>query len=370
MLVITAVTVNAISVLFRGRNNELVGRNQVRPRAGSCIGPAIDVLPVPPGPNPPGLIGDETEHPLEVRESLSEMFWTRDLTVSSKPQFAARFLETITLGTLRGPAPNGRAPFPSLPRVDGTTIYNFWNHPLHSLGNRPPIGGPKGDSPNTAEGRLMGAFGSTGWPEPLIPTDKQINGPKGKLWKLNDPIGIETRGGISNLARDAFRLDTLPAAELLLQAVRTVSSDSHKLVDICYHQLHVTDSVPRQGFVIMEYMNHPEFIHRFNLARDQVRTQLGYIEEDFRNAGHPVDHIQEWWDVVLDDYMDQLQTTIQNFQDRAITAAFAPFNNNQARNLQNYNHITNTLFAWLNMARLGQGLRFDARYFVRRQPPP
>lgn len=33
---------------------------------GSCVGPAITINQVGPGSNPPGLIGDETEHPLEV----------------------------------------------------------------------------------------------------------------------------------------------------------------------------------------------------------------------------------------------------------------------------------------------------------------
>jgi hypothetical protein len=68
----------------------------------------------------------------------------------------------------------------------------------------------------------MGAFGSVDWPEPLIPCDAQINGPKGQLWLLNDPIGIPT---ITTRARDAVRSDTVADANRLLQAVRIVSFD-------------------------------------------------------------------------------------------------------------------------------------------------
>ena len=43
-----------------------------------------------------------------------------------------------------------------------------------------------------------------------------------------------------------------------------------------------------QGFAIVEYMNDQSFIDRFILVRNQVRTQLGYIEAEFLAAGHPV----------------------------------------------------------------------------------
>jgi hypothetical protein len=35
-------------------------------------------------------------------------------------------------------------------------------------------------------------------------------------------------------------------------------------------------------------MNDQSFIDRFILVRNQVRTQLGYIEAEFLAAGHPV----------------------------------------------------------------------------------
>lgn len=72
----------------------------------------------------------------------------------------------------------------------------------------------------------MGAFGSVDWPEPLIPTDSQINGPKGALWGLNDPISLDT---IGRQARAAVRADTPATANSLLQSVRIVSPTLHEL---------------------------------------------------------------------------------------------------------------------------------------------
>ena len=69
-LVIIAIAVRAISELFRdtAANSGPVRpiRTQFRLRPGTCIGPAIDLIPIGPGTNPPGLTGDQTEHPLEV----------------------------------------------------------------------------------------------------------------------------------------------------------------------------------------------------------------------------------------------------------------------------------------------------------------
>ena len=69
--VIFAIVVNAIGSLFSGRNAGQVLRTQFRLRPGTCIGPAIDLILIPAGPNPPGLNGDQTEHPLEVSMPLS-----------------------------------------------------------------------------------------------------------------------------------------------------------------------------------------------------------------------------------------------------------------------------------------------------------
>ena len=69
--VILAMLVDAIGRLYRGRNANQVIRTQFVLRPGTCIGPAIDLVPVAAGQNPPGLQGDQTEHPLEVSAPLS-----------------------------------------------------------------------------------------------------------------------------------------------------------------------------------------------------------------------------------------------------------------------------------------------------------
>ena len=77
----------------------------------------------------------------------------------------------------------------------------------------------------------MGAFGSVDWPEPLIPTDQQINGPKGQLWSLNDPISLDT---INRNARAAVNADTVQTQDALLQSVRIVSL---KFISLCALQV-------------------------------------------------------------------------------------------------------------------------------------
>ena len=66
---------------------------------------------------------------------------------------------------------------------------------------------------------MMEAFGSDSYPFPLLPTDEQINGPKGSLMNLNAPASLSN---IGRLARTAVRLDTLQAADTLLSEVRIV----------------------------------------------------------------------------------------------------------------------------------------------------
>ncbi|KAK3679996.1 hypothetical protein LTR78_000373 [Recurvomyces mirabilis] len=321
VFILIAAAVNEISRLYAGRNANLVTRQQYRLRPGSCVGPAIDILTVAAGDHPGGLTGDQTEHPIE-------------------PQFGARFLETIVLGRLRGA--NGQIPSPYLPPIPADTINFYWDHPLHELAQRPAIGGPYGDKPATAQERFMGAFGSVDWPEPLIPTDQQINGPKGQLWSLHDPISLDA---INRNARAAVNADTVQTQDALLQSVRI-------------------------GFAIMEYMNDQNFINHFNIARNQIRAQLGYIETAFANQGWPVTGLQEWWDVVLDDFMAQLQTRVRTFTDQAITAAFAPFNSQRGQNLNIAPAIRATLRDYLTRLQNGQGMTFDAQYFVNIHPPP
>ena len=62
-----AAVVNSISHLYSGPSAATIIRQQYRLLPGPCVGPAIVIQQVGPGPTPPGLTGDATEHPLEVR---------------------------------------------------------------------------------------------------------------------------------------------------------------------------------------------------------------------------------------------------------------------------------------------------------------
>lgn len=99
------------------------------------------------------------------------------------------------------------------------------NHPLHQLNNAPPVGSPEGAQPITANDRLMEAFGSDGWPQPLMPTDQQINGPKGNLMNLQAPIGLDV---IAGLATRAAASGNQQDTDDLLQSVRIVSLPSQE----------------------------------------------------------------------------------------------------------------------------------------------
>ena len=66
---------------------------------------------------------------------------------------------------------------------------------------------------------MMEAFGSDNYPYPLLPTDQQINGPKGNLMNLNAPADL---AGIGRLARSAVQQDSQQAADTLLSEVRIV----------------------------------------------------------------------------------------------------------------------------------------------------
>ena len=65
-LVIVAALYPEIGRLYNVPNSGEVLRRLFRLIQGWCIGPAIDEATVPPGSNPPGLGGMESEHPVDV----------------------------------------------------------------------------------------------------------------------------------------------------------------------------------------------------------------------------------------------------------------------------------------------------------------
>lgn len=108
---------------------------------------------------------------------------------------------------------------PGLPAIGNDFFANYWQQELHGLQNAPGVGGPNGAVPGTPNDRLMEAFGSNNYPYPLMPVDKQINGPKGKLMNLEAPVDLRT---ITRLANMAVQLDTPEAADALLSEMRIV----------------------------------------------------------------------------------------------------------------------------------------------------
>jgi chitinase len=97
-----------------------------------------------------------------------------------------------------------------------------WHKSFASLAARPPIGGPNGYAPDNINDRLMGCFGDDNWLEPLMAVDGPINGPKGNIFGLHDPVGI---GRIRRLAQDAVAADNDHAADALLSAIRAVGDE-------------------------------------------------------------------------------------------------------------------------------------------------
>ena len=100
-------------------------------------------------------------------------------------------------------------------------------------------------------------------------------------------------------------------------------------------------------------MNTNDFATRFNAVRDQVRTQLGHIEQ-----ATGVQNLQNWWDVFITDYLSQIEDFAQSWADQAIIAAAAPYISarNNGRNPRTYNQVLNTLQNWNNL--LATRLRF------------
>jgi hypothetical protein len=79
--------------------------------------------------------------------------------------------------------------------------------------------------------------------------------------------------------------------------------------------------------------------------------------------------ITQWWDVVLDDFMDQLEERVRTFTSTAVAAAFAPFDTQAGRRLAIYQQVYNTLVNYENMRDNGQGLTLSPRYFLAPRPP-
>ncbi|KAI9823661.1 MAG: hypothetical protein M1826_007679 [Phylliscum demangeonii] len=288
---IIAIAYPAIAELFGVPSASLVLRRFFRLIAGYCVGPSIQEGTVPPGGRPSGLTGLQTEHPIDR-------------------QIMRPFAQASTSGIL----PSGQiAPVPPIPR---SFWKDRWHVPTPALAARPPVGGPQGVQPDTANDRVMEGFGSYDWPYPFLAVDARINGAKGRIMALRVPTAIPV---ITRLARDAVREDSQPAADALLQAIRV-------------------------GFATFEYLNTPHAMLRWNAVRQQIRQQFGYIQQDLA-----VPNLVTWWDLFTDDYFQVVGVQAQRWAEDAIRAAADPFEQARLanRHLQIYGQVVGALHLML-----------------------
>jgi chitinase len=163
----------------------------------------------------------------------------------------------------------------------------------------------------------MECFGSTFWPEPLLPTDAAINAAKGRL------MGFEAATGVNNiidLAKKAVLADTPAAADVLLQAIRV-------------------------GFAVFDYINSPDVSSKWNLVREQVYVQFGFIENVYGVSG-----LQQWWLLFTADYFVGVQERAQKWADDAITAAISEYllAEQAGHVLATHASVESTLTEWLH----------------------
>ena len=124
------------------------------------------------------------------------------------------FVRASVQGTLESGSQANRPPIP----------LSFWTQQWPQanadLGKRPAIGLPSGARPDTPNDRIMEAFGTNTWREPLMAVDRQINAAKGRIMGLEQPVDI---GVIRDRANDAVNRDSQRAVNVLLSSIRVVS---------------------------------------------------------------------------------------------------------------------------------------------------
>ncbi|KAL3262031.1 hypothetical protein ABHI18_003215 [Aspergillus niger] len=166
-----------------------------------------------------------------------------------------------------------------------TTVWRAANSALAAM---PPVGGADGASPDTPAGRIMEAFGSTKFPEPLLATAAGINAVKGRIMGLNAPFTI---GKIEELAAAAVKDDSDEAVNNLLTAIRNT-------------------------FALFEYFRDHRVVGQWNNVLQQVGLQCAHIEHV---TG--VTDLQKWWWIWAPDFFQVVQDEAQGWATAAIRAA-------------------------------------------------
>jgi chitinase len=256
--------------IFGLRGASRVLRRMFRMIAGYCVGPALEELVVGSGEHPGHMDGLEAEHPIDR-------------------QVMKFFLKTASSGTLTSGKTSANLPAAIAPQW----FKDNWNTGFSALAARPRIGSATGISPDSPNDRVMESLGSYDYPDPFVPTDKQVNGAKGAIMQLHQPA---TPNRVSRLAEEAVRLDSQGHLDDLLSAIRA-------------------------GIAVFEYLNRQDVVERFNMVRRQVRLQLTYIEADVPGARG----IAQWWDVFTQDYFDLVGERARIWARNVIQAAAEPF---------------------------------------------
>lgn len=128
---------------------------------------------------------------------------------------------------------------------------------------------------------------------------------KGRIFGLEQPLHIWDSGtGIIDpdnwLRREARRLVALPQganpneADELLSQIRLVSIQNPSSNSNARRTSYLV-----QVFSVFDYLNSNDGTLRFNRVRQDIRTQLGYIEEVTGQSG-----LVNWWNVWSDDFFD------------------------------------------------------------------
>lgn len=118
------------------------------------------------------------------------------------------------LGGITGP-PTGSG----LGQIDSATIDTHWTEPMTALNALPPIGGPNGESPVTANDRFAGGFGSKYFATPLLATQRSLNSAKGRMFKFNAPTDDEL---VAEQITASIHQDTEQAADEMLTSIQIV----------------------------------------------------------------------------------------------------------------------------------------------------
>lgn len=267
---IIAVAYPGLVEIFGLNGASRVLRRMFRMIAGYCVGPAIEELVIGPGNNPGHMEGLEAEHVIDR-------------------QVIINFAKVVSSGTLMSGTPSPNQPA----AIEPQWWKDNWLASFPALGRRPAIGSNAGVSPDSPNDRVMECFGSYDYPDPFLPTDKQINGAKNYIMRLRQPA---TRDRVRRLAQEAVRTDSQQGLDELLSPIRA-------------------------GIAVFEYLNRRDVVQRFNMVRRQIRQQMEYIEADVPGATG----LARWWDVFTQDYFDLVGERARTWARDVIMAAAEPF---------------------------------------------